>query len=314
MSGMIRGIQGDAACSMALPGSILSGDKTVEEQSCINTGDKVEISKPKEGESKNNVSKSMSEVAASIGAVIGDLKPGENIKIKIDDANNTIEAKKTREKSKTWETLTKRSTEVFNHVRAFSTELIENEPNFIFQQAVSTSKNAVENFSFVKGLPEAARNLVNVGLYPGLRVVLLCLDTKKAVSTFRDRNATKQDKLMHLGHVLTDLAGVVGGVAAMAGLAIPGVNALIATALVGDILALGYQGIRMVQGKERPKTGIEPIEGKPKEQPPKPVDPKKPIRSEALPTGDEAQKQVQETGKVEQSQEVKLPLWKRLFQ
>ena len=164
-------------------------------------------------------------------------------------------------------------------------EMIETDPAFAFREGVETVKDTL-----TQAAPEPVRNLAIQGLYPGVRAGVFALDIYKAWKTMKDPNAGLAEKIINVGHCVTDLGGLVAATAPLFGLAIPGANVLAAAAYTADIVSfafhgLGYFGKKVRRWREKQAAKEDAQQPKPNQTPetPKP-------------------EPVQETKKMEQSQ------------
>lgn len=114
--------------------------------------------------------------------------------------------------------------------------IIAQDPAFAFKTSALGVREQV-----MQGVPAELQGYAEKGFLPMIRVVALALDTKKSVATFKSSEASALDKFVDGGHVVTDIAGLGGAVAA----AIPAIGTGVATALtvtglMGDVAAYGY--------------------------------------------------------------------------
>lgn len=167
-------------------------------------------------------------------------------------------------------------------------EMIETDPAFTFREGVETVKN-----SLTQAAPEPVRNLALQGLYPGVRAGVFALDLYKAWKTLKDPNAGLAQKILDVGHCVTDLGGLVAAAAPLFGLAIPGANVIAAVAYTADIVCFAFHGLGYFGKKvQRWKANQAAKESEQQQQQPKPSQTPEPPKPE----------QVQETKKMEQSQ------------
>ncbi len=197
---------------------------------------------PKQDKSSTLPLDSVVALTTAMSAYSGSIKPGETVTISM---GKDQVASITKEGLTNWDRMGMAAKEVGSKAVAFTSEAIEQDPSFMFRQAVETVKRPLSN-----NAPQVIQDLaITKGLYPGIRAGVLYLDIRKAWKTLKDPNSTRMDKIIDVGHVLTDIGGVVGAVAPLVGLAFPGVNVLAAGAIVGDIISFGYHAIRHVQNK-----------------------------------------------------------------
>ncbi len=117
-------------------------------------------------------------------------------------------------------------------------EMIETDPAFAFREGVETVKDTL-----TQAAPESVRGLAIQGLYPGVRAGVFALDIYKAWKTLKDPNAGLAEKILNVGHCVTDLGGLVAAAAPLVGLAIPGANIIAAVAYTADIISFAFHGV-----------------------------------------------------------------------
>jgi hypothetical protein len=171
-----------------------------------------------------------SAVAASVGS---GLKGGETITI-------TAEGKVVLEiKKEGFSALDRFRAVTVDAIRATTAEVsnvVSQDPSFAFKEAALLVKGPV--FS---GIPTEYTALADQAFLPMLRVVSIALDLKKAHDTWKDERSTRTDKAIDGGHLVTDVLGLGGAVAA----ALPGIGPAVSTTLqaiglIGDVAAYGY--------------------------------------------------------------------------
>lgn len=158
-----------------------------------------------------------------------------------------------------------------NVITAASNEaarIVQADPAFAFKEAAMGVRTQVAN-----GIPRQASDVIENAFLPMLRTVALVLDSKKAIDTFRNKDASTVDKIVDGVHVATDVAGLVGAlgynmVPALSGLAGP----LTAVGLVGDIAAYSYHVLQYL--RERGQVNFN--EGQQQQQPPQQTPPPAP--------------------------------------
>lgn len=113
--------------------------------------------------------------------------------------------------------------------------LVKADPAFAFKETALGVKSQVYS-----GLPSEIQKAADIGFLPMLRVVTLAMDFKKFMDTRKNPDATKMDKVVDGGHLVTDVAGIAGAVAmsvpAMGPVAMP----LTIVGLTGDVAAFTY--------------------------------------------------------------------------
>lgn len=123
-------------------------------------------------------------------------------------------------------------------VGAFASEasgLVKSDPAFAFKETALGVKSQVYS-----GLPSDIQKAADIGFLPMLRVVTMALDFKKFMDTRKNPEATKMDKAVDGGHLVTDAIGLAGAVA----MSVPGLGALATpltiVGLTGDVAAFTY--------------------------------------------------------------------------
>lgn len=113
--------------------------------------------------------------------------------------------------------------------------IVKADPAFAFKETALGVKSQVYS-----GLPGEIQKAADIGFLPMLRVVTMAMDFKKFMDTRKNPEATRMDKVVDTGHLVTDAAGIVGAVAmsvpAMGPLAMP----LTIVGLTGDVAAFTY--------------------------------------------------------------------------
>ncbi len=151
--------------------------------------------------------------------------------------------------------------------------VVEADPAFAFKEAAMGVRTQVAD-----GIPDQAASLIDTAFLPMLRIVALGLDGKKAIDTYRNKDASTLDKIVDGVHVLTDVAGVIGAlgydmVPALNGLAGP----LTAVGLAGDVASYSYHVLQYL--RERGQLNV----NQKKDEPPKQPDIAKQAGGEAQP-------------------------------
>lgn len=186
----------------------------------------------------------------AMAAYAGNLKPGEIVRVRM---GNEEVASIVKEGPSNWDRFKKSTRDISAKMLDVSKEAIETDPSFVFRETVEMAKEPL-----TQAAPETIKELSLKGLYPGVRAGVLFLDIRKAWKTFKNPKSTLADKVVDVGHCITDVGGLAGAAAPLVGLAIPGAPILAAAAIVGDIIAFGYHTLMYVLNKEE----AEPYDGK----------------------------------------------------
>ena len=118
--------------------------------------------------------------------------------------------------------------------------LMNADPAFGFLSFAKVSKESID-----KLVPKGTLGDVDKMILPALRGVMLASDTKRAMSTFKNKDATTFEKVVDAGHVATDVIGMVGEVGKF-GVYAPLTNiapALATVGYVGDVVAVGLHAM-----------------------------------------------------------------------
>jgi len=194
------------------------------------------------------------------------LEVGEKVTLK---AGKEIVAEVTKEGKSNWDRFADGAIRFGKASVMEIQEAIETDPAFAFREGVETVKDTL-----TQAAPETVRELAIKGLYPGVRAGVFALDIYKAYKTLKDPNAGLAQKIIDVGHCITDFGGLVAAAAPLIGLAIPGANVLAAVAYTADIISfafhgLGYFGKKVRRWREK-KEAKEKEQNKP--EAPKPED------------------------------------------
>lgn len=146
----------------------------------------------------------------------------------------------------TFDTVKKAASDLVHATAAEASNIVAQDPAFAFK----TAAFAVQGQVFA-GVPSEFVSVAGQAFVPMVRVVSIALDLKKATDTWKSERASRLDKTVVGGHLVTDIAGI-GGAVAMAVPAIgPAVGmALSAVGLLGDIASYGYHVMKYF--KDRP--------------------------------------------------------------
>lgn len=170
--------------------------------------------------------------SGALGGSIGKLSPGQELTIEV--GNSEV----IRIRNSGPGALERFATGTRAAVGAFANEasgLVKSDPAFAFKETALGVKSQVYN-----GLPTAVQQAADIGFLPMLRVVTMAMDFKKFMDTRKNPEATKMDKVVDGGHLVTDAAGLAGAIAmsvpAMGPVAMP----LTIVGLTGDVAAFTY--------------------------------------------------------------------------
>lgn len=121
--------------------------------------------------------------------------------------------------------------------------LVKADPAFAFKESALGVKTQVYS-----GLPPEAADFAEKAFLPMLRVAALVLDSKKAMDTWKNKDADQVTKIIDTAHVVTDVVGVVG---ALGDKMIPALGpmsgTLTAIGLAGDIAAYSYHVLQYLR-------------------------------------------------------------------
>lgn len=121
--------------------------------------------------------------------------------------------------------------------------LVQADPAFAFKEAALGVKTQVYS-----GLPTSASEFAENAFLPMLRITALVLDTKKAMDTWKNKDADRATQIIDTAHVVTDVVGVIGAlgdkfVPALA----PYAPTMTAIGLAGDIAAYSYHVLQYLR-------------------------------------------------------------------
>lgn len=200
-------------------------------------------------------------MSSDLAAMGRDLKPGDRIVVRVE---GQAIAEVTKEGPDRWTSFKTAVTDTAQGAIRAANTAIQEDPSFTFREAIEVARQRVEKTDL-----EGMKDITLKGLVPAARGIALMLDVYRAKKTFDNPESTFIDKFIDGGHVITDVAGVIGALPQVlpALKAIPGVNGFLMAAVIGDIVAFGYHFLRWFQ-----KTGNRPFGGEKKdEQPPAPT-------------------------------------------
>lgn len=121
--------------------------------------------------------------------------------------------------------------------------IVQADPAFAFKEAALGVKTQVYS-----GLPSSASEFAENAFLPMLRITALVLDTKKAVDTWKNKDADRATQIIDTAHVVTDVVGLVGAlgdkfIPALA----PYAPTMTAIGLAGDIAAYSYHVLQYLR-------------------------------------------------------------------
>jgi hypothetical protein len=114
------------------------------------------------------------------------------------------------------------------------------DPAFAFKQTARAAQEGVLN-----NLDSNVKKTIDPFILPVLRTGMLGMDSKRAIGTYRNKDASVWEKAVDIGHVATDvvgLAGAVGGAGWVPFLA-PYSNTMTGIGLVGDLAAVTFHAM-----------------------------------------------------------------------
>lgn len=182
--------------------------------------------------------------SAAVQHVLADgIKTGDTVTIRGTEGEIVSVSKKG---PSTFDTVKKAASDLVHATAAEASNIVAQDPAFAFK----TAAFAVQSQVFA-GVPSEFTAVAGQAFVPMVRVISIALDLKKATDTWKNEQASRLDKTVVGGHLVTDIAGI-GGAVAMAVPAIgPAVGmALSAVGLVGDIASYGYHVMKYF--KDRP--------------------------------------------------------------
>lgn len=187
-------------------------------------------------------------MSGELAAMGRDLKPGDRIVVKVDGQNV---AEVTKEGADRWTSFKTMVSDTATSVVRAANSAIQEDPSFTFREAVDVARQRVLKVDL-----EGLRDVTLKGLVPAARGIALMLDVYRAKKTWENEEAGLIDKLIDGGHVVTDVAGVIGALPEVlpALRAVPGIQGFLMAAVIGDIVAFGYHFLRWFQ-----KTGNRPF-------------------------------------------------------
>ncbi|MCE1248440.1 MAG: hypothetical protein LWY06_17510 [Firmicutes bacterium] len=197
------------------------------------------------GETTNVDSLALSQAMAGLGS---NLSVGERVTLTI--GKDTV-AKVEKVGESNWDRMGSAISRLGQATVMEANEAIKSDPAFAFRETVETVKDTL-----TQAAPEPVKGLAIAGLYPGVRAGVLALDIYKAWSSLKDPNAGMAEKIINVGHCLTDVGGLVAAAAPLVGIAVPGGAVLAAVAYTADIIVfgfhtLGYFGKKVAQIKAK---------------------------------------------------------------
>lgn len=197
----------------------------------------------------------------AIAAVVsGGMKNGETVTIK-SEGQVVLEIKK--EGLTRLDRFAAFTTDTIKATAAEVSNVVQQDPSFAFKEAALLVKDQVYS-----GVPSEFTGIAEQAFLPMIRVVAIALDVKKAIDTYKSEKATRTDRLIDGGHLLTDVAGLAGAVS----FAIPGVSGavrvgLTAAGLVGDVAAYGYHVMKYFRERGLPDMGTQQNGQNPQQKP-----------------------------------------------
>ena len=145
-------------------------------------------------------------------------------------------------------------------------QLVENDPAMSFRVAAMGVKTRVFN-----GVDAGLQEVAEKAFLPMMRGAALALDSKKAIDTFRNKDASVVDKIIEGVHVGTDVVGLVG---ALSYHVIPfdafknNAGLLTAIGFAGDIMSYSYRALQYLKERGQVATAAEKTTEAPPTPPP----------------------------------------------
>lgn len=190
--------------------------------------DKVSISTDSDPDTHNILNSTT--VAQLVGSK---MKSGDTVTITA-DGKQVLQIKK--ESAGSYEQFKTFANDTFHTMEASVSDILNQDRAFAFKEGMYSTKDYV-----MQGLPSDWQPFVDKGFLPTYRIAALWLDSQKAMSTFRGKDATTMDKFIDGGHLATDIAGLGGAFAQFVPSLSTTTAALLTTAgLMGDWAALTY--------------------------------------------------------------------------
>lgn len=182
---------------------------------------------------------SLSTSLASLGS---GLEPGEKVVVKI---GGKKAAEITKVGKSRWDSFKDKVTDTTKRFFRTAGELVAEDPAFAFTKTVELTRN-----SLLTDTPGPVAELVKKGLLPTTRVAALMLDADRAWKTLRDPGAKWVSKVIDVGHVVTDVAGVAASLGHwFPAMVMPGAPLLMAAAIIGDIISFSTHAMVYLQRK-----------------------------------------------------------------
>ena len=175
------------------------------------------------------------------------LKKGDSVTIRGGKGEQVIVSKKG---PSTFDTVKQAAGDLLHATAAEASNIVAQDPAFAFK----TAAFAVQTQVFA-GVPDVFTSAAGQAFVPMVRVVSIALDVKKATDTWKAEQATRMDRTVVGGHLVTDIAGIGGAVAMAVPAIAPAVGlTLSAIGLVGDIASYGYHVMKYF--RDRPTQNL----------------------------------------------------------
>lgn len=117
--------------------------------------------------------------------------------------------------------------------------VMEADPAFAFKQTARAAQEGVLN-----NLDNNTKKTIDPFILPVLRTGMLAMDTKRAIDTYRNKDASVWEKAVDIGHVATDVVGLAGAVGKdWVPFLQPYADTMTGIGLVGDLAAVTFHAM-----------------------------------------------------------------------
>lgn len=118
--------------------------------------------------------------------------------------------------------------------------IMDADPAFAFK----TTAEAVQG-RVVANLDKATQDTIKPFILPVLRGGMLAMDSKRAINTYRNKDASVWEKAVDIGHVATDIVGMAGaiGTTGWVPFLAPYANTMTGIGLVGDLASVTFHAM-----------------------------------------------------------------------
>ncbi|MBI2266185.1 MAG: hypothetical protein HYU64_13590 [Armatimonadetes bacterium] len=174
-------------------------------------------------------------LSAQIAGLAAKMRGGDKVTITL-GGEKTLEV--TKESRDGWKAFKTQLRDVAKTAARTTSDLVQQDPVFVFSQSVFAVKDQAMRY-----VPAPLKTQAEQLIVPALRGVALALNAKKAISTTQNRAADRLDKGVDIGHVVTDVIGLAGGIMGFIPAMAANAPIIAAVGVVGDILAFGYHAM-----------------------------------------------------------------------